>query len=55
MRQKQIAPVDLYGAGCGNEPDLAPEVERFHTLVSIMLSAQTVKNFYVPTKQFRKT
>lgn len=42
MRKSQLAPVDQYGAGVGNEESLSPEVKRFHTLISIMISAQTV-------------
>mgnify|MGYP006902770422 CR=1 FL=1 len=41
MRSKRDAPVDSMGAEVLANPDAPPAVQRFHTLVSLMLSSQT--------------
>mmetsp|Transcript_29034 Transcript_29034/g.40860 ORF Transcript_29034/g.40860 Transcript_29034/m.40860 type:complete len:112 (-) Transcript_29034:747-1082(-) len=41
MRKERNAPVDLMGCGTQADPDAEPKVQRFQTLIGVMLSSQT--------------
>ena len=41
MRKAETAPVDTMGCGVDKKPDASKEDKAYHTLISLMLSAQT--------------